>query len=1097
MLNKWNAYTVFVLVLAAALLVGAAGPGAAQEPTATPNAFQQTLQARRDEMTATAEPTSAALPVIGPANAGMVEELAMLSRGRIGDMALSPDGETLAISTTVGIWLYDAQSLELERYIESDVSLVSIAWSPDGTTLAAGRDGAVWLWDAGSGELLTELEGSAYENEMLAWSPDGTILASGGEDYNKVLLWLIESGPNGSVDGKLVATLEAETEYLLSIAWSPDGEFMTFSKEWEETYLWQRGTDFPRDADNDEPLIAYEGFISMAWSPVGTTLAIGDWEDGTIQLWDAASGELLTVLEGHTSGIQSLAWSSDGTILASGSWDDTVRLWSVEGKELAVLEGHDRDIHSLAWSPDDAVLASGDTSGIVRLWSAEGEALAVLEGHTEGADWLIWRLDGKTLISGSWIDDTVRLWSAEGEALGTLEKHTDSVSALMWSPDGETLASGYSDGMVRLWPLAPGPAGYTEDKTPIVLDGHDRVHVEAVAWSPDGTILASAGRDDRVRLWSIEGKTLSVLEGHTDDVEALAWSPDGAILASGSDDDTARLWSADGEALVVLEGHTGWVYSLAWSPDGMILASGSNDDTLRLWSAEGAPLAVLEGHAGDTLAWSPDGKTLASGSTDNMVRLWSAEGEALVVLESHSDDNDIILSLAWSPAPPEGGTGSAILASGGSDDMVRLWSAEGEMLAVLEGHTGWVYSLAWSPAPPEGGTGSTILASGSSDDTVRLWSAEGEALAVLEGHTQYIRSVAWSPDGTLLASASGDSTIRLWGVPPDAAGEESSTLPTATAEPTPLPTDTPAPTNTPQPTPTPTYTPQPTATPVPPTEVVVDAADAAQDGMAFLVEAGFLDAIGGEQSDGYASKRITLEAERENWLQREYLEGEYANFAAGVEIEWETDATEDGCGFAFRVEGHDDYYIVAINRQGAVRWQEQTNDEWMGKLWQHIGNINTGAHDSNELILLARGGLFTLFVNGRIAGSYFDRTHAVGRVAHLIRTGQGSGETSCVFQDAWVWDLNSSTNFGNVLEPGAAAIVNTTESDKLNLRTGSGLGYDVQLKLEDGTPVTVLASPLEADGYTWWLVRTPNGFDGWVVEATRTLQTLIPAGLLE
>ena len=42
-------------------------------------------------------------------------------------------------------------------------------------------------------------------------------------------------------------------------------------------------------------------------------------------VWDLASGEVKTTLEGHTSAVYSVAISPDGTTIVSGSADNTVR----------------------------------------------------------------------------------------------------------------------------------------------------------------------------------------------------------------------------------------------------------------------------------------------------------------------------------------------------------------------------------------------------------------------------------------------------------------------------------------------------------------------------------------------------------------------------------------------------------------------------------------------------------------------------------------------------------------------------------------------------------------------------------------------------
>ena len=119
-----------------------------------------------------------------------------LGKGAItGNIAYSPDGNRLAVASSIGIWMYDAHtSKELDLFIGHRSSIESVCFSPDGSLLASGSlDRNLCLWNAISGKHLQTFTGHTGVVFSVSFSSDGSMLASGGGD-DTVRLWDAATG---------------------------------------------------------------------------------------------------------------------------------------------------------------------------------------------------------------------------------------------------------------------------------------------------------------------------------------------------------------------------------------------------------------------------------------------------------------------------------------------------------------------------------------------------------------------------------------------------------------------------------------------------------------------------------------------------------------------------------------------------------------------------------------------------------------------------------------------------------------------------------------------------------------------------------------
>ena len=251
-------------------------------------------------------------------------------------LTFSPDGTKLVsegvmkdptapLGLTCLLRLFDVSTgRELNTLVCNNEQFSEIEFSPDGKTLAFGVHshtyGRIRLWNTETDDTFDIQFADRPEwLRSMAFSPDGYRIVIGTSE-KKVQMW-------DAKDGVLLTSFfdEQPIEHIMDITISSDGSLIAVVMP-EQIRLVGRA----KQPHFKEVSAGADTFwLETVFSPDNTVLILS-LIGGGIQLRDVATGEVLTMLEGHTASPYVFSFSPDGKTLVSAGYDGSILLWDWE-----------------------------------------------------------------------------------------------------------------------------------------------------------------------------------------------------------------------------------------------------------------------------------------------------------------------------------------------------------------------------------------------------------------------------------------------------------------------------------------------------------------------------------------------------------------------------------------------------------------------------------------------------------------------------------------------------------------------------------------------------------------------------------------------
>ncbi|KAF8165445.1 WD-repeat-containing protein [Crassisporium funariophilum] len=559
-----------------------------------------------------------------------------------------------------------------------------------------------------------------------------------------------------------------------------------------------------------------EEVTCIVQSPQPDSFAVG-YADGSIRLWSASTGSVLTTFNGHKKAITALAFDERGTRLASGSQDTDLILWDVVGEAgLYRLHGHRdqitavRFISNIDHQPSTSTTASagllltGSKDTFLKLWDLSTQhCIQTIVAHRSE----IWSLDisqEQNLVFTGSGEGELKAWRIDREAIAEGLKETESgeVAKMIHPVSTLPLSSKHRVSQIKFHPTQPYLAVQSHDRSVEIFRVRNQEEVRKK--QARRKKRAKEKRQQELGKGKVhEGENDQELEDDADDMDSNLvdyFTPYLVVRASGkirsfdfgsneSSSKTAtqlfvalasnalevynvpqpskakdELPEATRSYSVDIPGHRTDVRTLCISSDDQILASASNG-SLKIWNLKTVScIRTMDCGYAVCSSFLPGDRHIAVGTKSGEILIYDIASSTLIdTIQAHT-------ATVWSMHVRADGKA---LVTGSADKDVKFWEFEhkdatdgsvqsGRLLALVHIRTlkmtDDVLSVRFSP-------NGKLLAVALLDSTVKVFYQDSlKFFLSLYGHKLPVLSMDISGDSKLIVTCSADKNVKIWGL---------------------------------------------------------------------------------------------------------------------------------------------------------------------------------------------------------------------------------------------------------------------------------------------------------------------------------------------